>query len=36
MRNLIALMLVASAVACGAPAYQPPSVRVAPAYGVTP
>ena len=34
MRNLIALMLVASAVACGAPAYQPPSVRVAPAYGV--
>ena len=34
MRNLIALMLAASAVACGAPAYQPPSVRVAPAYGV--
>jgi len=34
MRNLIALMLVASAVACGAPAYQAPSVRVAPAYGV--
>ena len=34
MRYLIALMLVASAVACGAPAYQAPSVRVAPAYGV--
>ena len=34
MRNLIALILVASAVACGAPAYQLPSVRVAPAYGV--
>ena len=34
MRNLIALMLVASAVACGTPAYQPPNVRVAPAYGV--
>ena len=34
MRNLIALMLVASAVACGAPGYQPPRVRVAPAYGV--
>ena len=33
MRNLFLLMVAASAVACvGAPAYQPPNVRVAPAY----
>jgi multidrug efflux system outer membrane protein len=32
MRKLSFLML-AAAMACGAPAYQPPSVRVAPSYG---
>ena len=34
MRNALQLLLAVSAVACGAPAYQPPSVRVAPSYGV--
>jgi NodT family efflux transporter outer membrane factor (OMF) lipoprotein len=34
MHKLLSLMLVASAVACGAPAYQAPRVGVAPAYGV--
>ncbi|HUQ84099.1 MAG TPA: TolC family protein, partial [Gemmatimonadaceae bacterium] len=34
MRKLLSLMLVAVAAACGAPAYQAPSVRVAPAYDV--
>jgi len=34
MRKLLSLFLITSAVACGAPAYQAPSVRVAPSYGV--
>jgi outer membrane protein, multidrug efflux system len=34
MRKLLSLMLVAVAAACGAPAYQAPSVRVSPTYGV--
>jgi NodT family efflux transporter outer membrane factor (OMF) lipoprotein len=33
MRNALPFILVALVAACGAPAYQPPSVRVAPAYG---
>jgi len=32
MRNVLLLFLAAAIVACGAPAYQPPDVRVAPAY----
>jgi NodT family efflux transporter outer membrane factor (OMF) lipoprotein len=34
MRNVLQLLLAASLVACGAPAYQAPSVRVAPSYSV--
>jgi NodT family efflux transporter outer membrane factor (OMF) lipoprotein len=34
MRNVLQLLVAVSVVACGAPAYQPPSVRVAPSYGV--
>ena len=33
MRRLLPMILGASVAACGVPAYQPPTVRVAPAYG---
>jgi NodT family efflux transporter outer membrane factor (OMF) lipoprotein len=33
MRSLLPLALAAFIAACGAPAYQPPTVRVAPSYG---
>ncbi len=35
MRNLLPLALAAFIAACSAPAYQPPSVRVAPSYNAT-
>ena len=35
MRNLLPLVLAAFVAACNAPAYQPPSVRVAPSYNAT-